>query len=116
MVKVAEITATIVTLIFILAGVGSQIYVNWKRKSVEGLSFYFYVLAVLVPMSWSWFGFLNNAVIMGCVQAFGAAITLIVIYQFWLYRNGGSPSPEPPAKNEDSGDDPLDRWSDEGGR
>ena len=112
---VAEIIATIVTLLFILIGVGAQIKFNWKRKSVQGLSLTFSILAMLVPASWAWFGFLSGAVIMGAIQALGAVVASIIIYQFWLYRNnGGPPSPLPPTKNGD--DNTLNRWSDEGGR
>ena len=68
-------------------GFPDQIRKNFKRKSTEGLSTYFYVLSFFVYVLWTAHGFLQNDRVLVLGQGLGIVTTGIILYQIFHYRN-----------------------------
>jgi MtN3 and saliva related transmembrane protein len=79
-----------VVLSFIVTGLGlsSQVRKNLKRKSMEGLSlFYFFVLAISYSC-WVIYGILREDWVLIVPMSLGAIMSWVVVSQFYLYKSG----------------------------
>jgi len=76
-----------VSILVKLIGFPDQIRKNFKRKSTEGLSTYFYILSFLVYVLWTTHGFLQKDRVLILGQSLGIVTTGIILYQIFLYRN-----------------------------
>ena len=77
-----------VTLSLIVTGLGltSQVRKNHIRKSMEGLSlFYFSILAVSYSF-WSMYGFLQKDLVLMIPMTLGAIMSWVVVIQFFIYK------------------------------
>lgn len=81
---IIEWLASIATAGLVIFGLGSQIMVNYRRGTAEGLSPTFIVLSFIVWSLWSWFGFSSGAWFMFAAQGLGALFSLILLAQIFL--------------------------------
>jgi len=84
---VLGITTTTLSLVVTGLGLTSQVRKNNQRKSVEGLSFfYFFILAVSYSF-WVAYGFFLQYVVIIIPMSVGAVMSWIVTSQFYFYRD-----------------------------
>jgi len=80
----------ILTVVFSLLskaiGFPDQIRKNLKRKSTEGLSTIFFVLAFFSYMLWVIHGYLKNDWVLILGQGLGVLTTGFILYQIFIYR------------------------------
>jgi len=77
-----------VALSLIVTGLGltSQVRKNFKRKSVEGLSvFYFSILAISYSF-WSIYGVIQKDPVLIIPMSLGMLVSWIIVVQFMLYK------------------------------
>jgi len=79
--------ATIVSLLIIGLGLPAQIYKNYKRKSCEGLSAWLFLMAFASYFLWCAYGWTKPDLFLKIAHTPGVALSLILLYQFFLYRN-----------------------------
>lgn len=82
----------IVTVILSLAvtglGLTAQVRKNYHKRSVEGLSlFYFFLLAVSYTF-WSLYGFMQHDLVLIIPMSLGMLMSWVVVGQFARYRSG----------------------------
>jgi uncharacterized protein with PQ loop repeat len=90
MIKFALIIGILTTVLSILVkvvGFPDQIRKNYKRKSTEGLSIWFYLLSFLVYVLWTLHGILQNDLVLVLGQGLGIITTGVILYQIYLYRS-----------------------------
>jgi len=81
-----KIITVILSLIVTGLGLTSQVRINYRRKSVEGLSvFYFSILAVSYSF-WSIYGFSQKDLVLIIPMTLGAIMSWIVVVQFLIYK------------------------------
>lgn len=78
-----------VALSLIVTGLGltSQVRKNYLRKSVEGLSVFYFSLLAISYTFWSIYGFLQKDMVLIIPMTLGMIVSFIVVLQFHLYRN-----------------------------
>ena len=82
-----KIITVILSLIVTGLGLTAQVRKNYNRKSMEGLSsFYFSILAVSYSF-WSIYGFLEKDLVLIIPMTLGAIMSWVVVTQFIIYRN-----------------------------
>jgi uncharacterized protein with PQ loop repeat len=77
-----------ITLSLVVTGLGltAQVRKNWARKSVEGLSlFYFTVLAISYSF-WTIYGFLQRDLVLIIPMSLGTIMSWVVVSQFFQYK------------------------------
>lgn len=67
-------------------GLPDQIRKNYNRKSTEGLSTTFMILALLSYSLWTLHGILRNDIVLIVGQGLGIFTTSIIIWQIFKYR------------------------------
>jgi uncharacterized protein with PQ loop repeat len=67
-------------------GLPDQIRKNYNRKSTEGLSTTFMILALLSYSLWTLHGILRNDIVLIIGQGLGIFTTSIIICQIYKYR------------------------------
>ena len=84
------LTVKILTVVLSLAvtglGLTSQVMKNYARKSVEGLSFFYFSLLAISYTFWSAYGLLQRDVVLIIPMTLGMIMSWIVAFQFVLYR------------------------------
>lgn len=78
-----------VTLSLIVTGLGltSQVRKNYSRKSMEGLSFfYFFVLAISYSF-WVIYGVVSKDLVLILPMSIGSIMSWVVVIQFFVYKN-----------------------------
>jgi uncharacterized protein with PQ loop repeat len=81
-----KIVTVILSLIVTGLGLTSQVYKNFKRKSVEGLSlFYFFVLAISYSF-WSLYGVLLRDPVLIIPMTLGCIVSWFLVVQFYFYK------------------------------
>jgi uncharacterized protein with PQ loop repeat len=81
-----KIVTVILSLAVTALGLTSQVRKNQLRKSIEGLSFfYFFILAVSYTF-WSIYGFLQNDTVLIIPMTLGAIVSWILVFQFFIYK------------------------------
>ncbi|MCB9814644.1 hypothetical protein H6784_04480 [Candidatus Nomurabacteria bacterium] len=84
------LTIKIFTIILSLAvtglGLTSQSYKNYQRKSVEGLSVFYFSLLAISYSFWSLYGFVQKDFVLIIPMTLGAIISWVVVTQFIIYR------------------------------
>ncbi len=86
MTEIVGIIAAVVTFALVSIGIALQIGKNFQNKSTRGISFPFFVLSFITWSAWSIYGLLLGDVLMSVAQGIGALTTLIILFQFFLYR------------------------------
>ena len=67
-------------------GLPDQIRKNYNRKSTEGLSTAFMILALLSYSLWTLHGILRNDIVLIIGQGLGIFTTGIIVWQIFKYR------------------------------
>jgi len=76
----------IVGILVKILGFPDQFLKNYRRKSTEGLSTVFIVLAFLSYVLWTVHGFFQNDPVLIVGQGVGILTTGAIVYQIYLYR------------------------------
>lgn len=77
---------TVLSILVKVVGFPDQIRKNFKRKSTEGVSSYFYILSFLVYVLWTLHGFLQKDWVVMLGQGLGIITTGAIVYQIFIYR------------------------------
>lgn len=81
-----KILTVILSLIVTGLGLTSQVIKNYLRKSMEGLSFfYFFILAVSYSF-WSIYGFSQRDLVLIIPMTLGTIVSWVVVVQFFVYK------------------------------
>lgn len=77
-----------VALSLIVTGLGlaSQVRKNHARKSVEGLSFFYFTVLAISYSFWSLYGFLQRDLVLIIPMTLGAVMSWVVVVQCFWYR------------------------------
>jgi uncharacterized protein with PQ loop repeat len=85
MVDVFGFCATIVSLVIILIGLPAQIYKNYKRRSVEGLSKTLFTGTVFSYLFWCLYAWTKGDAYLAWSQTPGLVLVCVLFSQFFLY-------------------------------
>lgn len=89
-ITVASIIGLLTIIVGILVkviGFPDQFRKNYKRKSTEGLSTIFFVLAFISYLLWTIHGTFQNDLVLIIGQGVGIITTGAILFQIVLYRN-----------------------------
>ncbi|OGE79065.1 MAG: hypothetical protein A2751_04295 [Candidatus Doudnabacteria bacterium RIFCSPHIGHO2_01_FULL_46_14] len=84
-----KIFTVILSLVVTGLGLSSQVYKNYIRKSMEGLSFFYFFILAISYSFWSLYGFLQKDLVLIIPMSLGMIVSWIVVVQFKIYK--GSP-------------------------
>jgi uncharacterized protein with PQ loop repeat len=76
----------IVGLVVKLLGFPDQFLKNYKRKSTDGLSSIFIILAFVSYILWTLHGFFQQDLVLILGQGVGVLTTGAIVYQIFIYR------------------------------
>ena len=82
-------TALFITVVYTCVGLPSQIRRNYTSKSTMGLSLFMIVMLSLTFTAWLAYGLAaspRNWFLVGS-NVPGVVLVLVILYQFWIYRN-----------------------------
>lgn len=68
-------------------GLTAQVRKNYQRKSVEGLSLFYFSLLAISYTCWSTYGFLQQDFVLIIPMTLGMLMSWLVTFQFFVYRN-----------------------------
>jgi len=77
---------TVLSILIKVVGFPDQIKKNFKRKSTEGLSVWFYILSFVCYVLWTIHGFLQHDKVIIFGQGLGIITTGVIVYQIFIYR------------------------------
>lgn len=81
----------IITVVLSLAvtglGLTAQVRKNHVRRSVEGLSVFYFLLLAISYSFWSTYGIVQQDFVLIIPMTLGMIISWVVVGQFWVYRN-----------------------------
>ena len=81
-----KVITVALSLLVTCVGLTAQVRKNHARKSVDGLSpFYFFILAVSYSF-WSIYGLLQNDLVLIVPMSLGMIMSWIVVAQLFIYR------------------------------
>ena len=81
-----KILTVMLSLVVTGLGLTAQVRKNYKRKSCEGLSsFYFFVLAISYSF-WSIYGVLQHDLVLIIPMTLGMLMSWVVVSQLFLYK------------------------------
>lgn len=81
-----KIITVILSLIVTGLGLTSQVKKNYKRKSVEGLSFFYFFILAISYTFWSIYGFLQKDLVLIIPMTLGAIMSWVTVSQFFVYK------------------------------
>ena len=82
-----KIVTVILSLIVTGLGLTSQVKKNYKRKSMEGLSFFYFSILAVSYSFWSLYGFSQKDLVLIIPMTLGAIMSWVVVAQFLVYKN-----------------------------
>ncbi|MBI5003725.1 hypothetical protein HZC00_01375 [Candidatus Kaiserbacteria bacterium] len=82
-----KIITVILSLIVTGLGLTSQVRKNYLRKSVDGLSLFYFVVLAISYSFWSVYGLLQEDPVLIIPMSLGCFVSWIVVFQFYLYRS-----------------------------
>mgnify|MGYP001599056746 CR=1 FL=1 len=84
------VTIKIITVILSLAvtclGLTAQVRKNYLKKSVEGLSFFYFSLLAISYTFWSIYGFSQHDLVLIVPMSLGMLMSWLIVAQFLRYR------------------------------
>jgi uncharacterized protein with PQ loop repeat len=98
----AETAGTVIAAVSVLTvtfsmlakvALGHQVALNWRRKTVTGVSIPFFIIGCLSYDFWVLSGILNRNPVLILGQAPGVILTAIIAGQAYLYRAGSRQEP-----------------------
>ncbi len=84
--QILGLIASILTILLVFIGLVSQVIINFKRKSCRGLSLIYFIIIFFAYSAWSMYGVSISDWYLIIPQIAGAIISLILLFQFYLYR------------------------------
>ncbi len=82
-----KIITVILSLIVTGLGLTAQVKKNYKRKSMEGLSFFYFSILAVSYTFWSIYGFSQKDLVLIILMTLGAIMSWVVVIQFLIYKN-----------------------------
>jgi uncharacterized protein with PQ loop repeat len=80
-----KITTVVLSLLVTGFGLFAQVRKNHSRRSVEGLSLLYFLLLAISYSFWSYYGMVQNDLVLIIPMTLGMIMSWIVVAQFWLY-------------------------------
>lgn len=84
--SIIKIITVILSLMVTGLGLTAQAKKTYLRKSVEGLSFFYFLLLAISYSFWSLYGFIQKDPVLIIPMSLGMFISWIVVFQFYLYK------------------------------
>ncbi len=81
-----KIFTVFLSLIVTGLGLTSQVLKNRKRKSTEGLSFFYFIMLAISYSFWSMYGFFLRDLVLIIPMSLGMMVSWVVVMQFFLYK------------------------------
>lgn len=81
-----KIITVILSLVVTGMGLTAQVYKNYLRKSIEGLSFFYFTVLAISYSFWSLYGFMQKDLVLIIPMTLGAFVSWIVVLQFLFYK------------------------------
>ena len=81
-----KILTVVLSLMVTGLGLSSQVRKNFQRKSVEGLSFFYFFLLAVSYSFWSFYGFSQRDFVLIVPMTLGMIVSWIVVIQFYFYK------------------------------
>ncbi len=81
-----KIITVILSLTVTGLGLTSQVRKNYSRKSISGLSFFYFSILAVSYTFWSAYGFLQKDLILIIPMTLGAIMSWVVVFQFYIYK------------------------------
>ena len=91
LIKVVAFLTLVIGILVKVIGLPDQIKKNYRRKSTEGQSVAFWVIAWLAYLLWAFYGVLKNDLVIVIGQGLGVLTTGIILYQVFIYRKNKKP-------------------------
>jgi len=86
LIQILGSNAVVAGLLGVVVGLITQVFKNFKRKSCEGLSFTWIMLAGYSYFSWLIYGVAKQDIFLTIPQSLGTLCMVIILIQFWVYR------------------------------
>ena len=67
-------------------GLTAQVRKNYNRKSITGLSFFYFSILAVSYTLWTAYGFLQKDLILIIPMTLGAIMSWVVVSQFYIYK------------------------------
>jgi uncharacterized protein with PQ loop repeat len=80
-----KITTVVLSLLVTGFGLSAQVRKNHSRRSVEGLSLFYFLLLAISYSFWSFYGMVQKDLVLIIPMTLGMIMSWIVVGQFWLY-------------------------------
>ena len=84
---VIKILTVVLSLAVTGLGLTSQVRKNIRRRSVEGLSFFYFSLLAISYTFWSIYGLSQKDLVLIIPMSLGMIMSWVVVSQFVLYKN-----------------------------
>jgi len=81
-----KIITVVLSLLVTGLGLTAQVRKNYTRRSVEGLSLFYFVLLAISYSFWSFYGIVQKDIVLIIPMTLGMIVSWVVVGQFWLYR------------------------------
>lgn len=81
-----KIITIVLSLVVTGLGLSSQVYKNYKRKSLEGLSFFYFLVLAISYSFWSAYGIMQKDWVLIIPMSLGMLVSWVVAIQFWVYK------------------------------
>ncbi len=82
-----KIVTIVLSLLVTGLGLTAQVKKNRVRRSVEGLSLFYFLLLAISYSFWSIYGVTQRDIVLIIPMSLGMVVSWIIVCQFWLYRN-----------------------------
>lgn len=82
-----KIITVVLSLIVTGLGLTSQVFKNYKGKSTEGLSFFYFIMLAISYSFWSVYGFVLKDLVLIIPMLLGMMVSWVVVVQFFVYRD-----------------------------
>jgi len=82
-----KIITVVLSLLVTGLGLTAQVRKNHARRSVEGLSMFYFLLLAISYSFWSFYGIVQQDIVLIIPMTLGMVMSWVVVGQFWLYRS-----------------------------
>lgn len=84
---VIKIVTVILSLAVTSLGLTAQVRKNYLKKSVDGLSFFYFFLLAISYTFWSIYGFSQDDLVLIIPMSLGMLMSWVIVTQFLKYKN-----------------------------
>lgn len=81
-----KIITVVLSLLVTCIGLTTQARKNYIRKSVDGLSYFYFIILAISYSFWSVYGFLQNDLVLIIPMSLGTIMSWVIVTQFTVYR------------------------------